>query len=70
MVAGVVTDILETLLERTLNALPPPDDRIAEALSKIEMSSRVIPLCAAISSDAASVTFGWKHNSLFLYRVR
>jgi hypothetical protein len=39
-VTGVYIESFETLLERTLNALPPPSDNIAEAPSIIDKSSR------------------------------
>lgn len=52
-VMGVIIDILEILLVRTLNALPPPSDNTAEAPSIMDRSSRYkersdcSPSCAA-----------------------
>ena len=52
-VTGVYIESFETLLERTLNALPPPSDNTAEAPSIMDRSSRYkersdcSPSCAA-----------------------
>ncbi len=54
LVTGVNNEALEILLERTLNALPPPKESTADAPSIIEMSSRIIERCAASSSFEAS----------------
>lgn len=39
-VTGVIIDNFDILLEWTENALPPPTERIADAPSIIEISSR------------------------------
>lgn len=57
LVTGVSIDILETLLERTENDLPPPAERIADAPSIMEMSSLMMDLVAKSSS--------WKLPSKF-----
>lgn len=57
LVTGVSIDILETLLDRTENDLPPPADRIADAPSIMEMSSLMMDLVAKSSS--------WKLPSKF-----
>jgi hypothetical protein len=54
LVTGVNKEALEILLERTLNALPPPKESTADAPSIIEMSSRIIERCATSSSFEAS----------------
>lgn len=54
LVTGVNNEALEILLERTLNALPPPKESTADAPSIIEISSRIMERCAAISSLVAS----------------
>jgi len=57
LVTGVSIDILETLLDRTENDLPPPAERIADAPSIMEMSSLMMDLVAKSSS--------WKLPSKF-----
>jgi hypothetical protein len=47
---GVSTLNLDILLDLTLNDLPPPTDKTAEAPSIIEMSSLITDLYAAYSS--------------------
>lgn len=49
-VRGVSTLNLDILLDLTLNDLPPPTDKTAEAPSIIEMSSLITDLYAAYSS--------------------
>jgi hypothetical protein len=56
-VTGVNIDILETLLDRTENDLPPPADKIAEAPSIMEISSLMMDLVAKSSSLAPPSKF-------------